>query len=280
MAAENQRMSNIRATDVKTQIARQVQAETRAAAGGNSLISKDEQKTLAPELQRAADEVRAAGGPGTRVTAEAVEGAFQQRFTSAIDAVNQSSGSGRAWLSKAEIDALKQRDPAVGERAQKAWDILAGRTTPTPTPSFNSAQFGVELQRVAQSFQFESSFGTEGGQPMQAVVAGGGPYTSLDANVFKAAFGLTANTPDHKIERDVPAAQVLAELTASVVQPIYSAQQENDAKTIARLIGSLKDARAFVLGEDGTTGPVHPTYIVGIDPNGNIQGIKTGVVWT
>lgn len=191
--------------------------------------------------------------------------------------MNQSRGPGQTWLSKAEIEALKQRDPAVGDRAQKAWEILANRAGPTPPP-FSTAQFESDLQQ-ALSFQFESSFGSEGGQPMQTVVVNG-PFSSLDAATFKAAFGFTGAGPDHKIERDVPAAQILAELTASVVQPTYTAQQEQDAATIARLIGSLKDARAFVLGEDGTTGPVHPTYIVGLDPNGQLVGIKTGVVWT
>lgn len=273
-------MSNIRAADVKRQVARQAQVETQAAAGGNSLISKDEQKKLAPELQRAADDVRAAGGPGTRVSTDAVEGQFEQRVSDAIDAVNQTSGSGKAWLSKAEIEALKTRDPAVGERAQKAWEILAGRTTPTPPPTttFDAAKFDSDL-KAALSFDFESSFGTEGGQPMSTVSASG-PFSTLDANVFKGAFGFTANTRDNKIERDVPVAQVLSELTASVTSPPYSAQQAADAQRIASLIGSLKDARAFVLGEDGTTSAVHPTYIVGIDPNGDLRGIKTGVVWT
>lgn len=269
-------MSNIRTTDVKLAIARQVQVEVNAAAGSNTLISKDEQKTLAPELQRAVDDVRAAGGPGTRVTTEAAAGAFQQRFTSSIDAVNQPSGSGRAWVSRAEIDALKQRDPAVGDRAQKAWEILAGRTTPTPS-SFDAARFESEL-KGALTFAFESSFGSEGGQPM-SVVRAPGSFTTVDAASFKAAFGFTANTPDNVIERDVPAAQILAELTASVVQPTYTARQEADAARIASLIGSLKDARAFVMG-DSTTDVVHPTFIVGAAPDGSIVGLKTGVVWT
>lgn len=268
-------MTKIRTSDVKHTVTAQAAAEL-AAAAGNSLISKEEQKTLAPELQRAVDDVRRAGGSGTRVTVAAAKDAFAARATDSIDAVNQGAGSGKAWLSKAEIAALQQRDPAVGERAGKAWDILAGRTT--PAPAFDAAAFTATLDK-ALSFQFESSFGSEGGQPMSAVRAAG-PFTTLDAATFKAAFGFTGTTPDDKVERDVAAAGILQELTASVVQPVYSAQQEQDARTIATLIGSLKDARAFVMGEDGTTNAVHPTFIVGLAPDGSMVGVKTGVVWT
>jgi hypothetical protein len=119
-------MPSIHTSDVKFEIARQVFGELRQAAGNNNLISKAEQGTLAPELQRAADDVRKAQGPNARVTINEAAASFDARVNDGIDAVNQSSGSGKAWLSKAEIEALQQRDPAVGDRAKKAWQLLGG----------------------------------------------------------------------------------------------------------------------------------------------------------
>lgn len=104
--------------------------DVRAAAGGNALLSQAEQ-ARAPEHVRVAAEVTrseaAQGGGRGIVRTEALEAHLAARARELVGAVNQHSGVGRAFVSRAEVRAAQAQSPALGGRVQKAWEIVAGR---------------------------------------------------------------------------------------------------------------------------------------------------------
>lgn len=115
----------IRTEDVTAKIAAQLRAQAETAAGSNTLISKTEQSSTTGALNEAIDDVREAEGKGARVTVdEAVEQAMKNA-AEMIGAVNQPSGQGALYLSQAEVRALKREDPAWGNLAKAAYEVLA-----------------------------------------------------------------------------------------------------------------------------------------------------------
>lgn len=121
------RMSPIRArlTDVQATAAKLLAGDAQASAGSNTLLSRDEQAKAPAHVQAAATALR--GTPGARVTVDALEARLAEDARSLIAGVNQSSGSGRTWVSQAEVRAAEAADPALGGRVLKAWAITTGR---------------------------------------------------------------------------------------------------------------------------------------------------------
>jgi hypothetical protein len=127
--------TKIRTTDVRSQVLTSARNDELAvAAGTNTLISKSEQQVLAADLQGAAEEVRRRE-PGKTVSVDDVVNVFAQQVDTALSSVNQQSGSGVAFLSKDEVRNLVAREPLIGGRVQRAYDILAMPATPSKMPS-------------------------------------------------------------------------------------------------------------------------------------------------
>ncbi len=113
-----------RLTDVQAKASQLLAAEARASAGSNTLLSKDEQTKASPHVQAAATALRT---PGSRVTVDALEARLASDAAALIGSVNQSSGSGRPWVSQAEARAAATQDPSLGGAVLKAWAITSGR---------------------------------------------------------------------------------------------------------------------------------------------------------
>jgi hypothetical protein len=127
-------MPTIRAktTDVLAQVTATLRQEAAAAAGTNDLVSRDEQRALAPDLQAAANDVRTAGGPGSRVAVDALVAEASSKVAALLGQVNQPSGSGAALVSADEVRALAALDPAAGARVARGYELITGRRVELP----------------------------------------------------------------------------------------------------------------------------------------------------
>lgn len=125
---------NAKVGDVLSQVKTALAAEAKAAAG-NTLLSKAEQEGLGEGvLADAADAIRAAGGPGTKVNVDALVEKATADMATLIASVNQASGSGAGLLSKAEIQALANKNADAGVRAAKAYELITGKQIHITTP--------------------------------------------------------------------------------------------------------------------------------------------------
>src|SRR5690606_27652840 len=91
--------------------------------------SRAEQQGLSPEMQAAAEQVRAAGGAGTRVTVDAVVDTFMTEAEATMAAVNT---RGPTLVSRAEIATLQQQAPGLGNRVAAAAALLRGAPVTPP----------------------------------------------------------------------------------------------------------------------------------------------------
>lgn len=97
--------------------------DAQAAAGKNTLISKDEGKTLDPANRRAELALRAEGGKGTRVTAGQVAA---RAYAEAVPVWDAANVRGPGALSKAEVAAIAAADPALAQVTQAAYLTARG----------------------------------------------------------------------------------------------------------------------------------------------------------
>jgi hypothetical protein len=112
-----------RTVDVQATLATLLHEDSEAAANGNDIVSRSEQATAPPHVQQAAEQLRAQGGTGTRVTIDALDAALVQKAQALIATVNP-SGRSAAYLSRSEVDRAVAQDPALGGRVRKAWEIV------------------------------------------------------------------------------------------------------------------------------------------------------------
>jgi hypothetical protein len=120
-----------RLADVQSQLGTLLRADSEAAANGNGLVSRAEQTAAPAHVQQAAELVRAQGGPGTRVTVDALDTALGQQAQALLAQVNQGSGSGAPFLSLAEAEKAAALNPALGGRVMKARDIVLNKGVDT-----------------------------------------------------------------------------------------------------------------------------------------------------
>lgn len=265
-------MPRIHASAVRTQVLATAQNdELRVAAGTNVLISRTEQAVLGADLHDAAEEARRRN-PGKAPTVGAVLDVVAERVDAAIASVNQASGSGKAFLSKAEIANLAARDPLMGGRVQRAVDVLA---TVTPPPSrLSSIDVENQLKAHVGSLYFDGLLGSEGGEQIDVVRIATRLPTPPTASALARALGHDPTTDAGFVERyKAVDSSLLTEL-----------QQSNgdtpDAKKVVELLRGLTDLRLLIVGKDGASDANHPTYIVGTAADDQLVGIKTGVIWT
>lgn len=275
-------MAGIRVSAIVQQAVGVALGELHAAAGTTAadrqLLSRAEQATLPAELREAAEAARAAN-PGRRLVTDAALSAFQAELEGAIAQVNQTSGSGRAFLSREEVAALVARRPALGQRVQNAITILT-QPAPPPPARATGAQLAAELQAKCGALRFDGLLGSEGGEPMRAVIVANRAFAPpLTAGTFASAFQIDTSTDQGFIERNIRLGP-----TTTLLQDLIDAnpQAAQDARDVVATLRQLSELRAFVVGKDGAPGvPAnHPTYILGIAPDGALVGLKTGVIWT
>jgi hypothetical protein len=121
-------ITRARTADVQTAMQPLLRQDATAAAGTNALISRAEQAAAPAHVQAAAEQVRSTGGAGTRVTVDAVEQVLGQQARALIASVNQSSGSGAAFLSLAEAQAAAVRNPPMGAHVLRARALVLGKS--------------------------------------------------------------------------------------------------------------------------------------------------------
>ncbi len=112
-----------RLVDVKAALAGLLRDDALAAAAGNALVSRTEQEKAPAHVSAAADAVRTAGGPGVRVSVEALSAALVAQADAFIANVNQPAGSGAGFLSKREVEGIIAQNAALGGRVQRAYEI-------------------------------------------------------------------------------------------------------------------------------------------------------------
>lgn len=266
-------MPRIRAADA---LAHAVQSarddELVAAAGPNLLVSRAEAGSLAPDLQAAVD---AARRPRRAPHVDAVLAAFSASLASAVAEVNQASGPGAPLLSQAEVKNLLGRNAVAGARVQRALDVLAGPQLPKPIKLDDGAAVQVELARLVGTFTFDGLLGSEGGEPVSSVYAAPGLPVPPSGEELARAFGHDPSTDDGFVER-------FKALEPSLLAEFLGQQQASaaDVARVGGLLRGLQHLRVLVVGKDGASDPVHPTYLVGVARDGAVVGLKTGVVWT
>ena len=130
-----------RLDDVLARIRTDVAADVKTAAG-NDLLSKSEAAAAPSQLVRDADaQVRSRDGFNARVTTTEATDAALALVAKNIEAINQVTGSGKAFISADEIKRLQGVDAETAQRAAKAYELITGKrvvldgTLPGPAPS-------------------------------------------------------------------------------------------------------------------------------------------------
>jgi hypothetical protein len=124
-------MTSIRTSDVVGQLRRSYEAEAKALAGSNTLISKTEAaKVKSAELRGAIASITD-GQPGARLNVDLVVDEAMKRALQRLSGINS---AGTAFLSKAEIEALKKKQPDLGNRIAAAYDAVKAGVPATPAP--------------------------------------------------------------------------------------------------------------------------------------------------
>lgn len=268
-------MTKIHVADVRSQVLNAARADELAvAAGNNTLISRTEQKVLSADLQSAADEVRTRQ-PGQTVSVDDVVQVVGERFDAAVAGVNQAAGSGKPFLSKDEVKNLANREPLMGARVQRAYDVIAGPPLPAGTKVDGAVAFA-QLNAVLAPFYFDGLMGSEGGEPVSAVL--------LPAMPWPASGDQLARALGHDTATDVGAVERFKAPDATLIKEFLEQQQAPaaDVAKVGSLLRGLTDLRVLVVGKDGgqNVPANHPTYIVGAAQDGTVVGIKTGIIWT
>ncbi len=270
-------MTKIRTADVRAQVITTAKNdELSVAAGSNNLISRTEQNVLAGDLKQAADEVRRRE-PGQTVSIDDVANVLGEQLDAVIGAVNQSSGSGKAFLSKDEVKNIIAREPLIGGRIQRAYDILAMPAAPAVI-STTGADVHARLTAVLPKFTFDGLLGSEGGEAVSSMAPQKLSSTAPGADELARAFGHNPGTDQGFVQRFKAADPAL-------IKDFLENQAGPSAAEIALvggLLRGLSDLRVLVIGKDGAPNvdANHPTYIVGAATDGMIVGLKTGVIWT
>ena len=143
-------------SDVSTVMTHQIRRDLAAAAGQNNVLSRAEQTKASPAIQDAADAIRRAGGPGTRVFTDAVERNLQDQALKLIGAVNQSSGSGAAHLSRTEAQAASRQGGRVGELVLRAYEVASGQGPDVDTVAKSRVTAGMDVDTVFKTFATEA----------------------------------------------------------------------------------------------------------------------------
>ncbi len=132
-------MTRVKTTDAAAALTAIVAEQAKAAAGSNTLVSKDEAKALDPVLQKADAAIRAEGGKGTRVSIDAITDRAVKDTVAVWGQFNAGNkGPDGTWLSNAEVADIKRADPALGALTELAM-LRVRRGAPPPVTTDPSA---------------------------------------------------------------------------------------------------------------------------------------------
>lgn len=149
-------MTSVRVSNVRAALTALLHDDV-ARVAVNSLVSKSEQAHAPADIAAASQAVRVIGGVGARVRAVDVEERLLQDALRLIGVVNQPSGSGKAFLSRAEVDALVAHDGVAGARVQKAWQIARGSLDVDAIAKAHAIPASLPADHVFMRFATESA---------------------------------------------------------------------------------------------------------------------------
>lgn len=218
-------MSRVKTDAARTALDAIVREKAAEAAGSNTLVSKAEQKTLEPFLEKAAAAERAARGRGARIDVDAVA----DRAMGQADAIwakhNPPDRAADArLLSRAEVRAIEREDPSLGALTRLA--VLRA------TQGQGGASIGDAVRAFYGAFDFRADPDT-GKRPGHQALPGG---ELLDVRPM---------FPDHR--RGVPA-KVLA------AYDVYSRSGDWATTTLQRAKIDGHDVHVLYTSTDGDEG--------------------------
>lgn len=157
----------IKTGDAQQALRALLRERAQEAAGSNTTISRTEAKTLDPFLKQAEEQVRAEQGAGARVTVdEAVERAADNA-KAVWDQFNPPGTLDGKYLSKAEVEEITAKDPALGELTRLAY-LRAGQPPPDLKATVRSFFDGFDLSGLRSGLPSGRTVDARVGQPGRA----------------------------------------------------------------------------------------------------------------
>jgi len=121
-------MASIKTVDAHSALRTVLRERTQAAAGNNTVLSKEESARLDPFLRKAEQELRAEAGKGARVS---VDKLVDRAMLNADKVWNQfnppGKGADSTFLSQDELKQVERADPSLGELSRLAY-LRAGKS--------------------------------------------------------------------------------------------------------------------------------------------------------
>jgi len=117
-------------SDVITKVRSELTKQARKAAGGDTSISKKDEKKMEPGLLREVVAEQRSEAPGRSVKAAQVAEAAATRVEELLAEVNQ---RGPTSVSQSEVKQLAQRDAGAGHVVARAYEMITGKKIELPT---------------------------------------------------------------------------------------------------------------------------------------------------
>lgn len=128
-------MAWVKTTDAQRALGELMRQQAKQAADGNTLISRQEQKSLPEFLQNAADQVRQDKGAGARLKVDELVSKAMGNAMETWARFNPTDGSRDAkYLSRAEVKDIGRFDQTLGALTLQAREMAAANPT-QPQPS-------------------------------------------------------------------------------------------------------------------------------------------------
>ncbi len=260
-------------------------------AAGDAFLSKAEAKNLDSALLKEGDEaVRMRSGSGKHVVPKEAADAALEVVKRNIARINQTTGAGKALLSRDEIKRLQGVDGETAQRAAKAYELITGKRIVLdgkvpPSPPSPSALPDAEKAAVMDTLVNDFGLARAARVELKDVSAAeGGFKLKIDSNVFSGdAFVKTIDG------RTIVAPAPFSDATYRAVKQKALEFFDSDFKPDMRDWGSstqeIRDARAAWLpmrallkGEDDPDGLTsdYPLVFTIDNESGSDHGIFCG----
>lgn len=144
-------MPSIKTSAALPHLTAELRADASAAAGPDGLVSRADQAQLDPFLRTRADALRAEK-KGARITVDAL---VARGTSDAAAAWAEHNKIGPAYISKAEVAAIGQADPALGLITARAVAAAKGALTPPAAPvavAVSTSTPGAEVTQAGDVF--------------------------------------------------------------------------------------------------------------------------------
>jgi len=254
-------------------------------------------------LERAAEQLRSAAGPvgivsrrDVRTRLQGLEGAERAIVDVLYRFIDGRDAARSARVTKSDIDAtvahvrtelidrldLDQNGLSADEIARMSelgkLAVALARTLKDATAPGGKA-LAEQLASLANGLWLDD-FGSEGGEGFTAFHAAA-DLSELTPDTFRAALGLTADRPEHEIVRFEAADRFFERFIHQLIDQDMPELRDKAVELVRVMKTHLRALTVAVIGrDDPALGAVHPAYVVGIDADGDLVGLKSGVVWT